>query len=673
MKQATHQSKKTSTESDARAAIYLRVSTDEQAEQYGMDLQRRKCTELCSMKSWEVTAVYEDPGYSGATMQRPGLQQLLEDSLNGKWDVVVVYKVDRLSRSTRNLLAICEDYLRPNEKDLASCMESIDTHTTMGRSFLNILAVFAEMERETIRERTDGGRWEAARKGVWAAGGVPFGYRKEKLPDDRKVLVIEEQEAEVVRRMFEWHVSEGIGSPAIAERLNTMGIPTPSRVRGESRQGQFWQGSQVGRMLANTLYMGEGYLHRYQGRMARRQHPRETWIPIEVPAIVSRRTFQKGQRIRANNRRVSGGQSKVIQPYLLRDVLYCGSCGAHMRGMHSNSGSYARRYYRCGRQARQRISDQGNRCELPYIPAAPLEEVVWQQVRGAILDPDSLETLAKLDDVDVEQIRRDVASLEARIAEIEKQRERLRWLFTSQTISFEELESDLSTLDRQRRDVQERKASLETKLVQQEDLTARLQTLYRLLEALRSKVDGQRALLSDMGLRVTVQPDRSVCISALIPVPESGEFVAPKEVARRLSPHTPPSDPASRRSQDGRARRHTPAPHRCPSRPGWPCPTRSRPARRERAAARPSCRRQCRPSPARGPHRLPSAPGPPRGQGGSACHRSLLLPHARPRTRCSRTPSWWWARQRGTMAPPALAAPHHLPTPARYRPPSGRA
>lgn len=539
MSRATHHSTKKATKTDGRAAIYLRVSTEEQAEQYGMDLQRRKCTELCSMKGWEVTAIYEDPGYSGATMKRPGLQQLLEDSRNGKWGVVVVYKVDRLSRSTRNLLAICEDYLRPNEKDLASCMESVDTHTTMGRSFLNILAVFAEMERETIRERTDGGRWEAARKGSWAAGGVPFGYRKEKLPDDRKVLVIEEQEAEVVRKMFKWHVTEGIGSPGIAERLNAMGIPTPSRMRGESRQGQFWQGSQVGRMLNNTAYMGEAYLHRCQGRMAHTHHPRETWIPIDVPAIVSRRTFEKGRKIRANNRRVGGGQSTVITPYLLRDVLYCGHCGAHMRGMRSNSGAGLRRYYRCGRQARQRAGDHPNRCVLPYVPAPALEEVVWQRLRGAILDPDSLQSLAQLDEVDVEQARAEIATLEGRLAEIEKQRERLRWLFTSQTISFEELEADLSTLDKQRRDVNERKASLETKLVQQEDLQARLQTLYGLLEALRSKIDTltfdeRRALLSDMGLRVVVHPDRSVRIDALIPVPERGEFVAPREEGRRL-------------------------------------------------------------------------------------------------------------------------------------------
>ena len=546
-----------------RAAIYLRVSTEEQTERYGLDMQRSRCQKYCAFREWEVVEEYEDAGITGSTVERPALQRLLLDARNGKWEVVVVFKVDRLSRSARDLLAICEDHLIAHSKELASCVEGIDTKTSIGRFFLNLLGIFAEMERDTIRERMEGGRWEAARQGSWVAGGVPFGYRKETLPDKRHLLLVEESEAAIVRRMFEWHVKEGIGCVAIAERLNTLGLPTPGQARNKLRQAEEWTNSAVGRILSNTLYMGEAYQHRRVGRKAKQLHPKETWIAIEVPAIVSPRVFEKSRKVAANNRRVSGGQNKVGLTYLLRDVLYCGHCGAHLRGMNSKSGSEYRRYYRCGRQVLKKRGTEG-RCPLPYLLALPLEELVWQHVRAAVLDPQTIERYARLDVVDVEQIRADMADHDARMAEIERHRDRLRYLFTRETISFEELERDLCALDLQRREVQEQREALELRLVQQEDLDARLETIHELMEALRSKVDTldleeKRLLFRDLGLRVTVNPDRSVQIDALIPVPERATITDPPTAAQTRAARIRPSARGSR-SPPGDSRPSTPRP-----------------------------------------------------------------------------------------------------------------
>ena len=570
-----------------KAAIYLRVSTEEQTERYGLDMQRSRCLAYCQFREWEVAEVYEDAGITGSIMERPALQRLLLDARNGKWDMVVVYKVDRLSRSARNLLTICEDHLLAQQKDLASCVEGIDTKTSIGRFFLNLLGIFAEMERDTIRERMEGGRWEAARQGSWVAGGVPFGYRKRTLDDGRHLLEVEESEADTVRRMFEWHVGEGVGCVVIAERLNTLGIPTPGQARKKKRQAPVWTNSAVGRILANTLYMGEAYQHRRVGRRAKDLHPKETWIPIAVPALVSPAAFEKSRKVAANNRRVSGGQNKVGLSYLLRDVLYCGECGGHLRGLYSSYGPKGRRYYRCGRQVLKKRGTEG-RCQLPFLPALSLEELVWQHVRAAVLDPHSIERYARLDLVDVEQLRADMADHDARLAELERQRERLRWLFTRETISFEELERDLCALDLQRREVQEQRAALEVRLLQQEDLAARLDTLHNLMEALRSKVDTldleeKRLLFRDLGLRVTVQPDRSVQIDALIPVPERADTADPPTVDQTPSPHIPPCSRGSRPLPAGRWRFHLA--------PGSPSPPRGRSS--TRCICR-SCRRPTR-------------------------------------------------------------------------------
>jgi site-specific DNA recombinase len=530
-----------------KAAIYLRVSTEEQTERYGLDMQRSRCRAYCEFREWEVVEIYEDAGITGSTLERPALQRMLLDGRDGKWDVVVVYKVDRLSRSVRNLLTICEDYLTPHQKDLASCNEGFDTKTPIGRFFLNMLGIFAEMERDTMRERMEGGRWEAARQGSWVSGGVPFGYRKVERPDKTRELVIEEAEAEIVRRMFDWHITEGIGCVAIAERLNSLGIATRGQTRNGKRQARLWTNSAVGRMLGNSLYMGEAYQHRRVGRKALDLHPKETWIPFAVPAIVSALTFEKSRKIAANNRRVSGGQNRTGLSYLLRDVLYCGHCGGRLRGMNSNCGAEKRRYYRCGRQVLKKRGEEG-RCTLPYLPSVPLEELVWQQVREAIINPQNLERHAKLDPEDVAALRAEIALLDTRLAEIERQRERLRWLFTQGTINFEELEQDLCRLDQQRREVHAQQAGLAARVHQQEDLDARLHTLYELMSTLRSRIDlldfeEKRLVLRDLGVRVTVNPDRSVQIDALILAPDDPEHTDLRTLAQTRAARTPPSGP----------------------------------------------------------------------------------------------------------------------------------
>ncbi len=523
-----------------KAAIYLRVSTDEQAEKYGVDMQRRRCEAYCAMKEWEIAEVYEDLGHSGASLHRPALQRLLMDSTNGKWDVVVSYKVDRLSRSTRDLCAIWEDHLAPHDKGLASCEESFDTETPMGRFFLKLLGTFAEMERETIRLRMEGGRWEAAKQGQWNASGVPIGYCKEVIPDGRrgrKVLVVEEQEAETVRNVFRWYAEEGLGVTAITERLNALGVPTATQSRGGKRQASYWAEATVHRILRNPIYCGKAYLHRLTGPLGKQVRPQKEWIGIEVPPIISRSLFEKAEKMRSNNRRISGGQNHRHNHYLLRDVLYCSECGGHLRGMNAGGRNGTRRYYRCGKGFSRQPMEK--RCNFPYIPADRLERVVWEKVREALLDPNTLVKHAKLDEQNMEALRSEIAGLDGRLAELDKQRERLRWLFARETITLDELERDLCSLDRQRRDVEDIKAKHAARLAQQENLADRVEALRRTLEKLRGRIDllnleERQLLLRELGVRVVAYPDRSLQIDTLITADGEDSSVDPRNVESRV-------------------------------------------------------------------------------------------------------------------------------------------
>jgi site-specific DNA recombinase len=522
-----------------KAAVYIRVSTEEQADNFGVDAQRRRCEAFCEMKGWEIAERYEDLGVSGATLERPGLQRLLQDSANGAWDVVVTYKVDRLSRSVRQLCSIWEDYLSPNGKGLASCEESFDTNTPTGRFFLKLLGIFAEMEREAIKERMEGGRWEAARQGNWLAPVAPFGYRRV-VNDGKKALEINEPEAEVVRRIFTWCTEEGLGAPTITDRLNAVGTPTASRFRQSKQQGYgFWQVATVSRILHNSVYCGEAYLRREIGRTNKSrpqfdENGHQVWIPVPVPAIISKDLFDKAQRVRASNSRVSGGMSKVFDQYLLRNVAFCGDCGAHLSGA-AAWGAKGRpiRYYRCLRRSRQRPREREHGCKFKAVPAERLEEVVWRHVREAILNPELLAEHSSLDLQDAAALQTELAQLDKNLSDLDGQRERVRWLFTRETITFPELQKDLAKLGEQRKVAEEQRARVALRLAQQEDIQARLQQVSTLLEEVRRRIDHlspeeKRTVLRDLGLRVVVKPDRALQIEAIVPLPPGQELLYPK-------------------------------------------------------------------------------------------------------------------------------------------------
>ena len=227
-----------------KACVYTRVSTAEQIDGFSLDEQDRKCRAQIVAKGWECIGTYSDPGVSGRTMDREGLQQMLADIHDGKVQAVVVYKLDRLSRKQRDTLTIIEDHFLKNHVDLISLNETLDTTTAWGRAMIGILSSFNQMESETIQMRTTDGRKAKAEQGGYAGGKPPIGYKAQ----DGKLVVVP-KEAEIVRLVFELRKNGGtlIG---ITEELNKRGYRT--------KKGLEFKHSAIQNILANEdTYRGK--------------------------------------------------------------------------------------------------------------------------------------------------------------------------------------------------------------------------------------------------------------------------------------------------------------------------------------------------------------------------------------------------------------------------------
>ena len=275
------------------AAIYIRVSTDAQREEgYSIDAQKEMLTAYCVSKGIKKYEYYIDGGFSGSNIDRPELKRLIEDVKNGKIDCVLVYKLDRLSRSQKDTLYLIEDVFNPHNVDFISLNESMDTSTPLGRLMLGILSAFAQLERENIKERTSMGMKERVKEGYWMGGGrVPFGYDY----DQSRGILVPNSDAETVRRIYELYL-DGYSLNAIARMLG---------LRYEKLARQIlMRKSNAGYIV----YNGEEYQGRHE-------------------AIVSLETYEKAmQKMQERSGKFKGGAQN-----LLTGLVRCGICGAKMR------------------------------------------------------------------------------------------------------------------------------------------------------------------------------------------------------------------------------------------------------------------------------------------------------------------------------------------------------
>ncbi|WAM28325.1 recombinase family protein [Myxococcus sp. NMCA1] len=345
---------------ERRCAVYTRKSTAAglEMEFNSLDAQRESCVAYVQRQpGWVLLdESYDDGGFTGANMERPAFQRLLQDVDAKRVDVVVVYKVDRLSRSLLDFAKVMERFNAAGAS-FVSVTQNFSTADAMGRLTLNMLMSFAEFEREMISERTRDKVAAARRKGKWTGGRAPLGYE---VKDKR--LVVNEYEAVVVREAFELYLQHQQAS-AVARLLNEKGRKTKryEAQSGATRAARKWTTQDVLRLLRSPLYAGFV------------PYGDETH-PGEHPPIVERATFHRVQDMLEG----PGIQYHGRNPdYVLRGLLRCGLCGEAMTPGSTRKGEREYRYYRC--VTRDKEGKAG--CRAAPLPAAALEDFVVTQLR----------------------------------------------------------------------------------------------------------------------------------------------------------------------------------------------------------------------------------------------------------------------------------------------------
>ncbi|MCR2048138.1 recombinase family protein [Acetatifactor muris] len=189
-------------------AGYVRVSTVEQAEEgYSIQEQSEKIKSYCKAMGWELASIQSDPGYSGATLDRPGINQVIKDVQGGYVKKVIVWKLDRLSRSQKDTLVLLEDVFLQNGCNFVSIMESFDTATPFGRCIVGILAAFAQMERENIKARLVMGKQAGLKEGNYYSGITPIGYKSELQENGKRMLIVDPFTSQAVKDMYKLYSS----------------------------------------------------------------------------------------------------------------------------------------------------------------------------------------------------------------------------------------------------------------------------------------------------------------------------------------------------------------------------------------------------------------------------------------------------------------------------------
>ncbi|PZU08508.1 recombinase family protein [Sphingomonas sp.] len=363
-----------------RCAIYTRKSTEEGLEQEfnSLDAQREACAAYITSQRHEgwtpVPHTYDDGGYSGGSLERPGLKQLLADIAAGKVDVIVVYKVDRLTRSLADFSKIVEVLERANAS-FVSVTQAFNTTTSMGRLMLNVLLSFAQFEREVTGERIRDKVAASKRKGMWMGGPVPLGYDL----GSRK-LVINEAEAADVRAIYKLYLELGsIG--ALAAELEQRGIRTKPRTYKDGRAvgGIAFYPGPLSYLIKNPLYIGEV------------QHRGERF-PGEHEGIVERDVWEAAQRLLADNRNSRRVGGRAASPSLLAGIIKDAE-GRAMTPSHSTRGSRRYRYYFTQVGVDRKMPADGWR-----IPASDVEQAVRDKLRRLLSrSSELLDVLGPLD------------------------------------------------------------------------------------------------------------------------------------------------------------------------------------------------------------------------------------------------------------------------------------
>lgn len=396
-----------------RVACYVRVSTENQLENYSIEEQTDRLKAYCKAKDWEIYRFYTDGGYSGGNIDRPALQQLLKDISNNYIELVVVYKLDRLSRSQKDTLTLIEDDFLANNVDFVSMSENFDTSTPFGKAMIGILSVFAQLEKDQITERFTMGRIGRAKNGYYHGGPTPpTGYD---YVDGE--LIVNEYEALQIQEIYR-------------KFLKGQSITSIWRYMSENyttKYGTWSSHNIILNVLRNSVYIGKV---KFKGKEYDGKHE-----PIISPEIY----YQAQKLLSGNDRYKSNPYTKT--PFracnLLSSLVFCSHCGARYTGNHGYYVCYSR-----GKTNKNKIKDPN--CKNKRWKIEELDTIVQNEILNLVYNDEILDSL------DQNFQKSDSGKYSIRIEEIEKQISRMIDLYQVGNISIDSISSRIDKLKKEK-------------------------------------------------------------------------------------------------------------------------------------------------------------------------------------------------------------------------------
>src|SRR5271157_5562267 len=534
------------------AAIYARVSSEQQREEHTIASQTEALIEFARTHELEVPKewVFEDEGYSGATLERPGLERVRDLAAEGQIQAVLAIAPDRLSRKYAYQILLIEELARHGVETLF--VKAPQSASAEDRLLVQFQGMIAEYERAQILERSRRGKRHRARAGeVSVLSGAPYGYRYLPKSDEAPAsYAVIDAEAREVQRVYQLYTVAGWSIGAIVRQLNQEGVPT-------RKQSARWERSTVWALLRNSAYRGIAYFGktrvaartritrplRLRGGTASRdsanhERPREEWIGIPVPALVSEESFQRAQELLQENK--VRARRRTITPSLVQGLVACRKCGYALSRISSRSSARKIHYYRCiGSDSWRRLG--GPLCDNRPVRQDLLDQIVWAEVIRLLEDPALIQqeldrrlVAARASDPTTQRQQ----SLQRELARVDKGIERLLNAYQEELLSIEQLRERMPVL-RQRQ--QALRAELQSIADQAHDRAAFLrlaQTLTAFLARLRSAAETlditERQRVVRLVVKEVLVGDDDIVIRHCIPVssgpPQNGGAPAPRRL-----------------------------------------------------------------------------------------------------------------------------------------------
>jgi len=423
------------TTTTVRVAIYLRISTDEEHQPFSLDAQQHRLKAfISSQPGWAHVETYEDQ-ISGAKADRPALGRALRDARLGRFDVLLVYRVDRFARSLKVLVHLLEE-LDTAGVAFRSATEPIDTSSATGRMLVQLLGVFAEFERATIIDRVINGMERKAARGAWLGGRIPYGL----VLDAEKRLSVEPAEFALIERVFHRYANDRLGTTTIAAELNADGHRT--------RVGRPWGTKGILDILRNRSYLGEVFF-------------RDKWYSNGKEPFIDPILFERAQDLLEQRSEGYAERFGNRHPeYVLAGLITCQRCKGRYVGACATGKRHRYRYYVCS--TRQRYGTKG--CTGDRLRADELEEAVFDALVELYSDPqlllDAANEAHRLTEADSHQFDQELAAARAELRKTESAIERYMGAFESGAVTEDMFGERVRHLGEQAAALRDREASL---------------------------------------------------------------------------------------------------------------------------------------------------------------------------------------------------------------------